>query len=1178
MEQKKKISQEEIEAFINGDDPFERIVNLDYKYQNDYIEVYYRNEDDMKCVTKEPFYPFVWATRKACNRLCGGDRNWLKRLMKDRNIGVKKLSNISIDGIEREEFNDGYMFMFFAKKPMSYSDFLAFFKIAKNPIYGKKGEELDPELKKQYLVVTPQEQFLIATGKRFFKGYDDYDQILRLTFDLETTGLNTKKDRIVQLGVRLNRPIPGRPNGFEKIFNLEGNTEEEKNKSELKIIDVMFRIIYTFKPDIITAHNGENFDWQMIIDACERLGTSIEAMSAKYFGGESVRKDNRESILKLGGEIEVYRPTIVPKTTVTDSLHAVRRAQAIDSNMQRADLKYATDYAGLRKDNRVYTPGDKISEIFKDLEERYAFNNTDGDWYIYDKDSPNGVKVRADFNSDKEYEDYLKSIKGKQDDKPFKLHTRNVIMDGYELVSGRYIIIRYLLDDIYECDKVEWKFNSTNFLICKMLPVPYKKCTTMGTAGQWKALMMAWSYKYNLAIPPLRDTSSFTGGLSRLLKTGYVSNVIKLDYNSLYPSIILTWGISDTNDLMNSMLSFLEYVLTTREKYKAQKKAAEKIIDKLKAKIKDGTATHEEEAEYKKAQADFALADGKQSQMKVLGNSFFGSYGALVGAMFPWKSAKCAEQTTCTGRQSLRLMIGYFSTISERYGLNDADYNYEPIVGDTDGFNFKLPKKHRYNDDNPYIGKGSNREVKLGKEYTGYEADVAEFNDLFMNKVYSPNGVQKMGLGIDEVVSSTINFSRKNYADHFPDNPYPKDVKLVGNTIKSKKMPEYIAKFLAVGIRQLLRGEGQAFIESYYNYIEKIYDFKIPLRDIATKGKVKKSLEEYKKDVKTLTKAGRPKSRQAWYELAIKENMSVDNGDTIYYINTGTSKSHADVKKVIHYYVDGNEGEERKDVTRDIEKAYKAFNKEQKSLPEYSHKTKIEWLTETYPEVYSEDEIIMNCKMVPRWVIDSDDDKFCSDFEDDEFEYNCPKYLDMFNKRIKPLLVCFSKDIREDIMIVNPKDRKYFTEEQCKLVSGEPYKPSDQDTYEQLMTMEDKEIRFWTKYDLVPPFLEECNMGKWENIVKDYQERMEREKELGIDKEKEALAKVIDSLSNSEIEAFIDDGEVPAAILKVAVLNPETFNLMSKNYPDIEIGKLTDILEAAEREEEVGEIETPIEE
>ena len=78
---------------------------------------------------------------------------------------------------------------------------------------------------------------------------------------------------------------------------------------------------------------------------------------------------------------------------------------------------------------------------------------------------------------------------------------------------------------------------------------------------------------------------------------------------------------------------------------------------------------------------------------------------------------------------------------------------------------------------------------------------------------YTPNSVNKMGLGIDEIVSSTINFSRKNYADYFPTKPYPKDVKLVGNTIKSKKMPEYISKFLSVGIRQLLKGDGQAFFK-----------------------------------------------------------------------------------------------------------------------------------------------------------------------------------------------------------------------------------------------------------------------------------------------------------------------------------------------------------------------------
>lgn len=671
----KKISQEEIEKFINGHDPMERIVNLTYKYQDDFVTVYYRNENDQKCKTTESFYPFVWATLHACRKLCHGNKTELMQLMRQFNIGCKKLSNVAIDGTVHDEFDDGYMFMFFAKSPMSYSTFLNFFKKADNPVYAKKdndGNEIyDSKLdEKQYLCVTPQEQFMISTGKRFFKGYDDYNQILRMTFDLETTGLDTKKDRIKQLGIKFNRPFLNHPNGFQRIFNLQGTTKEEKDKSELEIIENFFKIIYTFRPDVVCGHNIENFDNQMFIDACKRLGTSIEEISSKYFGGETFHKEPRETVLKLGGEIETFHQTVCPGTIITDSLHAVRRAQAIDSNMQRADLKYATKYSGMVKPNRVYTPGDKIDQILSDTTNQYAFNDEDGDWYIYDPNSDNGVKTIDEFEDESAYNKYLQSIKGKQGDAPFKMRTRNVLLDGYEIVTGKYIVERYLLDDIWEGDKVEWKFNSTNFLICKMLPVPYKKCTTMGTAGQWKSLLLAWSYEHNLAVPMFRDKVSFTGGLSRLLRTGKIKKQVKLDYNSLYPSIILTWGIGDTNDLMDSMLHFLEYVLTTREKYKAMKKDAEKRINKYKAKILNGTATEEEILAFNQAQADFALADGKQGQMKVLGNSFFGSYGAPN--VFPWGSTKCAEMTTCIGRQSLRLMISHFTKLG-----------YEPVVGDS---------------------------------------------------------------------------------------------------------------------------------------------------------------------------------------------------------------------------------------------------------------------------------------------------------------------------------------------------------------------------------------------------------------------------------------------------------------------------------------------------------------
>ena len=473
-----------------------------------------------------------------------------------------------------------------------------------------------------------------------------------------------------------------------------------------------------------------------------------------------------------------------------------------------------------------------------------------------------------------------------------------------------------------------------------------------------------------------------------------------------------------------------------------------------------------------------------------------------------------------------------------------------------------MPSIYRYTKEHPYIGKGLNRKVKAGKEYTKYEADIAEFNELFMDRIYNEFSVNKMSLAVDEVVSATINYSRKNYSDYFPEKPYPKDVKLVGNTVKSKKLVDFIANFLSIGIRQLLQGDGQGFLDTYYDYIDKIYNYRIPLRQIASKGKIKKSLEQYLIDIKEITKAGRPKSRQAWYELALKEGLSVGNGETIYYINTGTSKSHSDVKKITHYfdYVDG----EKVEITKEIEKKYKEFNKTQKNVPSHMKISKGDWIAKTYPTSYFEEEILLNCMLVPRWIIDADDEKYCSDIGIDGFEYNCPKYIQMFNNRIKPLLVCFSKEIRSEILITDPKDRKYFTKEQCELVSGEPNNPGDQDTYEALMTMEDKEIKFWTKYDMVPPFLEECGMGKWEDIVNDYNDRIKKEKELGIDKEKEMLTSVIQNLTKPEIDSFLEEGEVPASILKVSILDPETFKLMSKNYPDISIGSLYDIMERGE--------------
>ena len=105
---RKQINDEVISTFLAGHDPMERIVNLEYKYNEDKIKVIYRDENDKKCEMMDFFHPFCWATRSACNKLCGGDRNRLRALLVEYGIKVKKLDTRDTTGKERSEYDNGF--------------------------------------------------------------------------------------------------------------------------------------------------------------------------------------------------------------------------------------------------------------------------------------------------------------------------------------------------------------------------------------------------------------------------------------------------------------------------------------------------------------------------------------------------------------------------------------------------------------------------------------------------------------------------------------------------------------------------------------------------------------------------------------------------------------------------------------------------------------------------------------------------------------------------------------------------------------------------------------------------------------------------------------------------------------------------------------------------------------
>ena len=484
------------------------------------------------------------------------------------------------------------------------------------------------------------------------------------------------------------------------------------------------------------------------------------------------------------------------------------------------------------------------------------------------------------------------------------------------------------------------------------------------------------------------------------------------------------------------------------------------------------------------------------------------------------------------------------------------------IIANTDGFNFQKPKKFRYTEDNPYIGLGKGRNVEKGKKYIGVDADVAEFEDTFLNEAYN-GGILKNGLGVDEYCDACIQFSRKNYADLMPDG----SIKLVGNSIKSKKIPKYIEKFLDVGIRLLLENKGKEFLSAYYDYIEKIYNLQIPLKEIATVGKIKTSISEYIKGCGQLTAAGTKKSRQAWYELAIKHNLKVNMGDSIYYINTGKKKGDSDVKRITDYFAVIDNAEEN--ITKQLEREY---TKAKKESPDKMKKPDGKWINKydfgksKYGASFrEEDRLVFNCVLLPNDIVEDEDEHYC----DETFEYNVEKYIDMFNKKVKPLLVCFSREMRSklnekgkevsNILINNPKDRKEFTEEECELVAGQPYNVTDQDTYEQLMTMEDKEIKFWTSVGKTPPYVEEIGMD-WEKIKADYLERQKMLEKEEVQEELEMYNKAIEKLTQTDVDNFLEEGIIPDSILNIVDEDVNSNNFVSKKH-NVVLGNIFDIVD-----------------
>ena len=336
------VTTEQIESFLLGADDEKYIVALEYDYRTDKVYKVIQDPEKGKQIKSDTFTPFAWVGDLRGKNFYNGSKAQQKDAMTHNGIMIETLNTM---GDPRMESGLRYI----VKSTKSYSSLVNFFR---------KGG-LDPWSRDNSDCITilpPVEMYLVQKEKRLFKGFEEYDELHRFVFDIETTGLSPETSKIFLIGMKDNR-------GYHKSLSAE-NEEEEAN-----IIIQFFEELHKIKPTLIGGYNSAFFDFPFILRRAEILGLDIKKIAKTLHPEKPLRQ--KDSMLKLANEMEDFTQTMMWGYNIIDIAHAVRRTQAINSDIKSWSLKYITQFIGAEKENRVYVPGDKIGRTYFDNEQLY---------------------------------------------------------------------------------------------------------------------------------------------------------------------------------------------------------------------------------------------------------------------------------------------------------------------------------------------------------------------------------------------------------------------------------------------------------------------------------------------------------------------------------------------------------------------------------------------------------------------------------------------------------------------------------------------------------------------------------------------------------------------------------------------------------------------------------------
>ncbi len=205
------------------------------------------------------------------------------------------------------------------------------------------------------LALPPEEQYLVASGRTYFRGLA-FDALRRLQFDLETTGLDARRHRIFMIAVR-------DPAGVTTILEVR----DRGDRGEAALIRDLVRVVQESDPDVIENHNLQGFDLPFLDRRARRLGVPLSL--GRIGSGGLVQRAARRGTLRESDATRRVRH-VAPGRELIDTMDAVLRYDFSTRDLPGHGLKAVARHFGIAGPGREYIRGDLIHQVYRDDPDR----------------------------------------------------------------------------------------------------------------------------------------------------------------------------------------------------------------------------------------------------------------------------------------------------------------------------------------------------------------------------------------------------------------------------------------------------------------------------------------------------------------------------------------------------------------------------------------------------------------------------------------------------------------------------------------------------------------------------------------------------------------------------------------------------------------------------------------